>query len=496
MVCRGQIHFGVEATQCPRLDPQKKTKEIVEEFNRLFAQARPAFNQERVFQRAHDMAVNSLLTLGRRTVTGMLSAGGRQFQDWSAAYRMFEMGRIKQRELFAPAINSVVGNLDAQTPFFAMMDDTLLRKRGRKVSGTAWKRDPLGPAFHANFVWGQRYLQISAALPDIEVAGRARAIPIDFHHAPSPAKPRKKDPPEAWSRYRDQQKILKVSAVGARRLSELREQVPDRRIVCAVDGAFTNKELFRAMPENTALIGRIRKDASLFKVPDESDAASRGRKKYYGDPLPTPEEVRQDESVPWQKVSAFAAGKQHEFDVKTMTPVRWKSSGDQDMLIVIVRPLAYRPSKGMRLLYRNPAYLICSDINMPMEQLLQAYLWRWEIELNFRDEKSIMGVGEAQVRTPAAVQNVPAFLVASFAYLLLASNNIKARSNCLPSPKWYPQESSNRCTTQKTLSLFRSQFWGIGSGGNKTGFVHNSFETRTHFFSPNSPNSALCYAYK
>ena len=37
-----------------------------------------------------------MLALGKRTVTGVLSAGGRQFQDWSAAYRMFEMGRIRQ----------------------------------------------------------------------------------------------------------------------------------------------------------------------------------------------------------------------------------------------------------------------------------------------------------------------------------------------------------------------------------------------------------------
>ncbi|MDR2051685.1 MAG: hypothetical protein LBQ63_07950, partial [Deltaproteobacteria bacterium] len=38
--------------------------------------------------------------------------------------------------------------------------------------------------------------------------------------------------------------------------------------------------------------------------------------------------------------------------------------------------------------YRNPAYLLCTDPDLPVERLLQAYLWRWEIELNFRDEKT------------------------------------------------------------------------------------------------------------
>ena len=436
------------------------------------------------------------MTLGRHTITGILSAGGKIFQDWSATYRLFERERIAQKELFAPAIKGVQKDLTADEPLFAMMDDTLVRKRGRKISGTGWKRDPLGPAFHTNFVWGQRYLQISVALPDFEVEGRVRSIPVDFYHAPTPVKPRKNAPPEDWAEYKTQQKISKISTVGAMRLAELRGQIPDRKIICAVDGGFTNKEVFRTIPENTVLIGRIRKDASLFGVPREADDRGRGRKKYYGDRLPTPEEVRQDKSVPWQKVNAFAAGKQHEFNVKIMAPVRWKSTGERDMLIIIIRPLSYRQRKGARLLYRKPAYLICSDPQMPLEQLLQAYLWRWEIELNFRDEKTIMGVGEAQIRTPAAVQSVPAFVVASYAFLLLAAHSIRAKSSSIPAPKWNPQKPTDRCSTQKILSLFRSQYWGLRIASNKSGFVSNSPETRTHFYSPESLSSALCYAYK
>ena len=162
-----------------------------------------------------------------------------------------------QKELFAPAIKGVLENLDAKAPLFAMMDDTLVRKRGRKISGAGWKRDPLGPAFHTNFVWGQRYLQISAVLPDFEVEGRARGIPVDFHHTPSPVKPRKNAAREDWDKYKAQQKICKISTVGATRLAELRGQIPDRKIVCSVDGGFTNQEVFQAIPENTVLICRV-----------------------------------------------------------------------------------------------------------------------------------------------------------------------------------------------------------------------------------------------
>jgi len=39
------------------------------------------------------------------------------------------------------------------------LDDTMIRKRGTKIAGTGWKRDPLGPAWQNSFSWGQRYLQ-------------------------------------------------------------------------------------------------------------------------------------------------------------------------------------------------------------------------------------------------------------------------------------------------------------------------------------------------
>ena len=426
----------------------------------------------------------------------MISAGGKQFQDWSAIYRMFEKERIEQRSLFAPVITNVLEMTKKDDPLFIIMDDTLIRKRGKKVSGAGWKRDPLGPPFHTNFVWGQRYLQISTALPDHDISGRARGIPVEFHHSPSPTKPRKNSSPEAWAAYREQQKKCRISTVGAARLAELREQVPDRKIVCAVDGGFTNKEIFTLIPDNTVIIGRIRKDARLFKVPEESEGAFRGRKKYYGDPLPTPEQIRQDEKVPWQKVNAFAAGKYHEFDVKTIFPVRWQSSKNRDVLIVIIRPLAYRPSNGAKLLYRDPAYLICSDPELPLEQLIQAYIWRWEIELNFRDEKHVMGVGEAQVRTPSAVQAVPAFIVASYAFLLLAAHSIKVNSSSLPPPKWYRQEPTGRVTTQKIISIFRSQFWKMKIDLNKSGFDSQLSMERTPFNSNPSVDSAVCYAVK
>lgn len=440
------------------------------------------------------MAVSAVVGMGKRTVSGMLCAGAQQFCDWSAAYRVFASERINKDALFTPARNAVIGMLRDDEPLTVMLDDTIVRKRGRKVHGAGWKRDPLGPHFCNNFVWAQRFFQVSAALPDADCPGRARGIPVDFVHAPSPSKPRKNAAPEVWREYRKQQELCRVSKVAVERLHQLHRQVGERKIICSVDGGFTNQTVFRDIPDGTTLIGRVRKDARLFTPPPVLNGPKRGRRRWYGESLPTPEEVRKDETIPWIKVEAFASGKRHSFEVKHLPAVRWKGSGDRTVQVVIVRPLAYRPRKGAHLLYRNPVYLLCTDENLELGNILQSYLWRWEIELNFRDEKTVMGAGQAQVRKAESVESVPQLVVASYAYLLLAGTIAKATA--LPRPKWQKPRPEERTTTQMMQSLFRAQLWKIAIDANKTHFASTSNSTQTHFYSDNSLNNAVCYAYK
>ena len=95
------------------------------------------------------------LQVGYDTLRGMLCAGAEQFVDWSAAYRLFANERINKDALFAPVRNTVAQRLQPDEPMVVMMDDTLVRKRGRKIPGTGWKRDPLGPHFCTNLVRSQ-----------------------------------------------------------------------------------------------------------------------------------------------------------------------------------------------------------------------------------------------------------------------------------------------------------------------------------------------------
>jgi len=58
---------------------------------------------------------------------------------------VFERERLDEEGLFSVVRDELIRRRRNTEPFVVMMDDTLFKKNGRKVSGTGWKRDPNGP---------------------------------------------------------------------------------------------------------------------------------------------------------------------------------------------------------------------------------------------------------------------------------------------------------------------------------------------------------------
>jgi len=417
--------------------------------------------------------LSQLVCLSRHTVTGRICAGGRQFQDWSADYRLSSRSRFECERLFAVARQELCARSPEPKRLVAAMDDTVYRKRGGKIKGVAWKRDPLSPKFRVNLIRGLRMLQIAGALPQKPGPSPALSIPLDLVHAPSPQKPKKKDPPEAWALYREAQRELNLSRLGAQRMARLRQALDqdpggaERELMMTVDGSFTNSTVLRNLPPRTDLTGRIRGDAKMF-FPPAGNPAGPGRKKSYGERAPTPEQLRPDQTLPWQTVPVFAAGKEHLFKVKTLGPLLWPAAGPKlPLLLIVIAPLGYRPRKGSKLLYRKPAYLICTRLDLPLEIILQDYVWRWGIEVNHRDEKQIIGVGQAQVRNQNSVQNDPALATAAYAFLLLAGHQAGPELQpdaVWPPPKWRKNSPKTKPSTQDLVNRLRFEMWGKAMG--------------------------------
>jgi len=501
MDCRRQGAACASKTRGPTFSGKKNSTGLTAHFEQLWGLVKPAFRDERTWERARRIALSNLACLGRHTVTGMLASCGQQFADWSATYRLFAKNRIDMEGLWNPVSSTAAGLLPEGFPFVAMLDDTLATKRGRKIPGTSWRRDPLGPPFATNFVWAQRFLQVACAIPEDGFGSAARAIPVEMSHCPTPKRPTKWATDDDWSDYRRQQREMRISTVACERIASLRHRLDahdvDRRLLVAVDGAYTNNTVFRNIPERTAIIGRIRKDAKLYELPPPNGtAAGRGRRRVYGNQLPTPEQIRQDETIPWQQIEAYAAGKTHNFDVKVVGPVRWRGAGDRDLRLIVIRPLGYRPSKSSPLLYRKPAYIVCTDHNLDVAQILQVYLWRWEVEVAFRDQKTLIGLGEAQVRNENSAVKLPVFVSATYAYLQLAAIKAGLRSNAIVLPKWRKPKEHGRCTTANVVSLLRAELWGKALGVNINDFattnqyIHKAKQTLTQ------AAAAVIYAHR
>jgi hypothetical protein len=477
-------------------------------WNDLFDQARPAFAEHRTFERARTLALSALACLGRRTLSGLLCGAGLQFRDWSAAYRLFERERIDLRQLWLVPTRAVLDALSPDEPVVALIDDTLVRKRGHRIAGTSWRRDPLGPHFADNFIWASRFLQISLALPQQPgtTIGPARAIPVDLLHSPSPRKPSRRADPAEWIAWHAASTASAISRRAAEHIVALRDRLDElpsgkqRTLLVCGDGGFTNRTVFKDLPPRTTLIGRIRRDARLYAVPTvEQENHGRGRHRCYGDLLPTPEESRRDPGIPWQPVQAFACGQTYDFDVKFIAPLRWKhAGGDRLLSLLIIRPVPYRPRKNAPRDYRNPAYLICTDPQLSPQQILQAYIWRWEVEVNFRDEKTLLGLGEPQVRTDPAIRTTAAFFVFLYALLLLALQARHLAHTPLPPPRWNqrpPTSPRPRLTTPQAISLFRADLWASALGlHNKSGFAAPIRSATKPLLIQNSLQSAVLYA--
>jgi hypothetical protein len=163
------------------------------QLHRLLNQGwRLAFPRASTHRRAMQHALALPCVLGRRTITRTLCVLGRSAQDWSADYKLFSRCRWQAERLFQPVIDEHLQRYP-KGPIMAAVDDTKLKKTGRKIPGASWQRDPLSPPFHVNFLFGLRFLQVSLLFPHHREGDySARAIPVRFQEAPVLKKPGKR----------------------------------------------------------------------------------------------------------------------------------------------------------------------------------------------------------------------------------------------------------------------------------------------------------------
>jgi hypothetical protein len=271
-------------------------------------------------------------------------------------------------------------------------------------------------------------------------------------------KPGKKATPEQQAAYRQAQKAHNLSTAFVGMLRELRGcfdayGFAHKSVIAVGDGSFCNKTTFRQGLDRTILITRARKDLRLC-FPYQGPGRC-----VYGKETFTPQEVYQDATRPWKEARIFHGGKYRRIRYKDVGQLLWRGGGGRRLLrLLVLAPTPYRKTKAGRRYYREKAYLLCDDQELAAKALLQAYFDRWEIEINHRDEKSILGVGQAQVWADLSVPRVPALMVATYSLLLLSALETygpKRTTAYEALPKW--RRAARRPSCQDLVSLLRKQ---------------------------------------
>jgi len=425
---------------------------------------RPAFAQQRTMDRIITSLMGLICTVGRRTLSNaILFKSG--FGPWSADYLAFSRSRWSLRALFDSVFREAIRQLDqidSENPVVLLLDDTSLKKSSRRIQQAQWLRDPLGPPFHVNLKYGLRCLHLAIALPLHKLGFAARAISVVFELAPSAKKPGRKATPEQRAAFPQLQKAMSLGQRAVRALADQRARLDllgmlERKLLAVVDGGYTNRTVIRQLPGRVELIGRTRKDIALCRPAEPGN-----HRRVYGERLPTPEQIRRDDRVPYQTISLHYGGKMRQVRYKQVPNVLWRNGAARRLLrLFIIAPTPYHPPgpRTRRLDYSDPAYLICTDLVSPAAFLLQSYLDRWQIEPLHRDLKTGLGLGQAQHWSDGAVPRIHGALVAAWSMLVLAALKAfgPARTNDFaPLPPWRRTKPNHRASQNDLVQLLRA----------------------------------------
>ncbi|MGH9630771.1 MAG: transposase [Bryobacteraceae bacterium] len=394
---------------------------LLSEFLAITAEWRTVFPQTRTFQRGVRQALGSLVCLGRRCLSRIIWTNGGQNRSWSAEYFLHSRCQWEPQQLFRPILEGALPYCTQRLVGVAL-DDTRLRKSGRCIPQAFYQRDPLSPPFHVNLVLGLRFLQASLLVPLHRTSAvGTRALPIRFQEVSRVKRPGKRANDEMKQEYRAAVKQRNLSRSFVEMGQQLRQELDQagghkKILVLAGDGSFCNRTCFAEIPERSVLLVRARKDAKLcFRASDNS-------RRFYGVDKFTPEQVRKDEDREWKTTKIFYGGKRRRIRYKVVRNVYWqRGAGQRPLRLIVIAPTPYRKSQSRKLYYRDPAYLLTTGLKSSIKQLLQIYFDRWQIEVNHREEKDTLGVGQAQLWNVTSVPKQPVLTVASYSALLLAS---------------------------------------------------------------------------
>ena len=342
------------------------------------------------------MVVGQISQTSLRTVCGML-VGSRLSGVWhhARAHRFFSSADWSVDELGCRVSELIVARLlGPQEPLVVPVDDTLAKRRGRKVFGCFWHHDATANSNKGSVAWGNNWVTagINVKLPFLKRTVCLLVLSRLW-------RPRRKEIPKGKS---DPERPSKPQ-LASEMLCLLAKQFPARKIHGVGDAAYASGT-FAGLPENVTITARLRSDAALNQLaPPRPPVGQRkqGRPPKKGPQLPKLDQIATDPATQWVKTTVHRYGKTEQVTAHAFQCLWYEAFGSQPVQVVLIQDTT-KPS-GYELA------LISTDLQASAAQLIERYAERWPTEVAYEEGKELAGVGEPRNRTEKAVQRTVPF---------------------------------------------------------------------------------------
>lgn len=394
---------------------------VLQQFKGLFTR--------RTFLLLQTLLCGALLCVGNHTVCAALRFAGLSEEKVFCKYhRLLSRARWSALKASRILLNLLVDAFCKQAPFLVFaIDETIERRRGRKIEAKGIYRDPVRSS-HSHFVKcsGLRWMCLTLCAP-ITWAQRCWALPFLTALAPSERACEKQDKHHKkitdWAR----QMILLLY----RWLKE-----GGKKIVIVADSSYSALELLAALPGKAAFITRLRLDAALYDRIKDPERKNPGRPRLKGSRQPTLKQRLEDPSTKWKQLSIAQWYDQQ-------NKVMWVATGTALWYHVGIQPVALRwvllrdpEGKGA------PAALLSTDTEMSEEEIIACFIRRWSEEVTLREVRSHLGVETQRQWSPEAISRTTPCLMALFSFVALWANMLvnKGISLIVEQTSWYKKE--------------------------------------------------------
>lgn len=403
----------------------------------------PLFSKS-VFEHVQLLLVGAILAPGKRTVASALRAVSLEDERRFCRYhRVLSRAVWSSREASRVLLGLLVEAFVPEGPLVLGIDDTLERRRGKKISAKGIYRDPVRSS-RQHFVKTSalRWVCLALLVP-VPWASRVWSLPFLSALAYS-------------ERYAQEQgKRHKTLTDWAGQLLLLvRRWYPEREIVAVADGGYAALKLLdrcRSLSEPITFITRLRLDAALYKPAPPRHCGQIGRPRLKGDRLPNLSVLAEDPTTDWAPI----------------TLNNWYGNSKRTIEIVSGTALWYStglPAVPLRwVLIRDPQEefetqaLLCTDLAAEPEQIISWFVRRWQMETTFQEVRQRLGFETQRQWSEKALRRTAPALLGLFSLVtLLAHRHMAEGAQIVRKAAWYDKAHP---TFSDALALVRRQLW-------------------------------------